>query len=239
MSTFTVTFSEFFEDFDATTVDDAVNLSGLIGLDTYPVPEASYRDVLNKKIIRRFWDREIAHGTMDKFAMRIETVLLEEMPYYNELYLTTQMQFDPMMTMDLKTVATGEQTSSQQGTNLATNTEESHARSVNSMTPQNQLSGNGDYADSMADSNSDGRNTSNATTTGEGEVTNNTTSQTTGYQGIPSELLRRYRDTIINVDMMILNRLESLFMSITSSGSEYFFTESPYYLQYFPGRYYI
>lgn len=239
MASFTFTLAEHFEHHGLLTVDEAATRPELIGLDKYPLLEESYRETFNKKIIRRFWDRESAHETPEKFAMRMETVLLEEMPYFNELLATTQMQFDPMKTMDLKTVATGEQTSSQQGTNLATNTEESHARSVNSMTPQNQLSGNGDYADSMADSNSDGRNTSNATSTGEGEVTNNTTSQTVGYQGIPSELLRRYRDTIINVDMMVLSRLEGLFMSITSTGSEYFFTESPFHLGYWPGRYYI
>lgn len=228
MATFTYTLAELMEHRGALTVEDALKLSSVVGLDKYPAPSEAYRAVLNEKILRRYWNREIGHESVEWFAFRVDTKLREVMPYYNELYSTTQLEFDPMKTMDLETVSTGKQTHNESGTNLSTNVADSGSRTVNSVTPQMQLSGNGDYADTMADTNSESKNTANASQHGEGEKEQTNTSRTSGYQAIPSDLLVKYRDTIINVDLMILDHLSGLFMAVTSSGDEYLYEQSPY-----------
>lgn len=228
MATFTYTLAELMEHRGADTVEDALKLSNVVGLDKYPVPSEAYRFVLNEKILRRYWNREIGYETVEMFAFRVDAKLREVMPYYNELYSTTQLEFDPMKTMDLETVSTGKQTHNESGTNLSTNVADSGSRTVNSVTPQMQLSGNGDYADTMADTNSESKNTANASQHGEGEKEQTNTSRTSGYQAIPSDLLVKYRDTIINVDLMILDHLSSLFMAVTSTGDEYLYEQSPY-----------
>ena len=55
----------------------------LIGLDDYPIWDEGYRNELNTKIVKRFWNREIAHETHEEFRFRMDTVMCEIMPYYN------------------------------------------------------------------------------------------------------------------------------------------------------------
>jgi len=235
MATFTMTIAEIMEQEGANNVMDALNHCAVVGLDSYPAPSEKYRAVLNEKILRRYWNREIGYEHTETFRFRVDTKLREVMPYYNELYNTTQLEFDPMKTMDLETVSTGKQTHNESGTNLSTNVADSGSRTVNSVTPQMQLSANGDYADTMADTNSESKNTANASQHGEGEKEQTNTSRTSGYQAIPSDLLVKYRDTIINVDLMILDHLSGLFMAVTSSGDEYFYSQSPYLNGTWPG----
>jgi hypothetical protein len=49
-----------------------------------------------------------------------------------------------------------------------------------------------------------------------------TNSNTKGYQGVAADLLMRYREALLNIDVMILNELEELFMLVWDNGDEYF-----------------
>lgn len=264
-----MTLAEIAEDHDIDTVEEFIKDSAyLFGLDTYPLFNESYRDILNEKIIRRYWNREIAFETVEMFRFRMFAKMHEIMVYYNQLYDSTKIKFDPMSTMDIQTDAgtktstvgegtadsttssTGskDSTHAEEGNNNSTNAADTGSRSVSSTTPQNQLSRNGDYADSMVDNNTESSNTSNAHNTGEGSETStsqddgtssgNTTSKgeqvgktdsrTHGYQAVSSDLLRKYRDTFLNIDMMVLDNLAGMFMAITSTGDEYFYEEMSY-----------
>jgi hypothetical protein len=82
------------------------------------------------------------------------------------------------------------------------------------------LSGSGDYATSASDSNSASDSSGNSTQDETNDV--NTNSNTKGYQGVASDLLMRYREALLNIDVMILNELEELFMLVWDNGDEYF-----------------
>lgn len=300
MATFTMTVSEILEMHDIDTVEEALPIAHVLGLDAYPIFDEAYRDHLNQRIIARYWNREVGFETQEMFRFRMWAKMMEEMPYFNQLYESTKIKFDPISTIDITTVGNdnivhgdkvvnhgtnvtdsdvtnvdkviGHGTSvtdsdtvnHSEGTNVASNTANSGSRTVNSIMPQNQLSGNGDYADNASDNNTAGTNTSDTVETGDGTsatdstVTDDSTqdrngtqetditvtdestqdrngtqdvarnSNTKGYQGLPADLLRRYRETLINVDMMILERLAPLFMSVTSSGDEPFHSTSPF-----------
>lgn len=288
MATFTMTLSEIMDTYGVDTIDDAVPMASVFGLDKYPIFDDTYRDELNRKIIARFWNREIGQETDEKFRMRMDTRMREIMVEKNQLYLSEQIKFDPMKTIDLSTVVnetgsgtlhgttsstqdTTEQTDGTHGntkttdadvTADSTSTKEAKSRAVSSVMPQNQLSGNGDYADNAQDSVSNGTDTSHTetgttstetddgsnslTSTGtndqSGVADSSTTDQrdrtstTTGMQALPAQLLQQYRDTILNIDLQILTDLERLFMSVTSNGDEVFYTQdqSNYY-PYFNG----
>jgi hypothetical protein len=94
---------------------------------------------------------------------------------------------------------------------------------VNSDTPETPLSGDEDYATSLADVNSTAEND---TTSTQGNTSDNTgtvngTTTTTGFQGAASDLLTKYRATLLNIDMMILPQLNELFMLVRGNGTEY------------------
>lgn len=225
----------------------AVELAnGEIGLDTYPIFEDEYRELLNKKIVDHYAYREIGFETIDMFINRLRTRMNEIMPPMNKLYLSERLDFDPLSTMDMTSETDSDSTLLSEGTENSTAASNSKtgskARNVSSVLPQQQLSGNGDYADAASDAISDTEVDSDATdnrvsqSTGTNQATS--TAHTTGYSGSPSDLLLRYRDTIVNVDMMVINALEDLFMGIWNTADEYSQnTVSGYSGFYFGGMY--
>ena len=228
MATFTMTLSEIMEQRGNITVADSLKDAHVLGLDMYPIFDEGYRDILNDKILRRYWNQEIAHETVEMFRFRMHARMNEIMPYWNQMFESTKIKFDPISTMDITTVADNATTHNESSTNLATNTADSNARTVNSIMPQVHLSENGDYADSANDNATESKNTSNANTTGEGEQSAKVNSNTKGYQGLPADLLRRYRETLLNVDMMVLDDVKTLFMAVWSSDDSYFYTQENY-----------
>lgn len=56
-----------------------------------------------------------------------------------------------------------------------------------------------------------------------------------GYQGHAAELLMRYRESLMNIDMMVINDLNNLFMGVWDNGDEFSTTNRNYYgRSYFP-----
>lgn len=59
---------------------------GVLGLDSYPLFDESYRSHLNEKIIDHFYFREIGFETAAHFAWQMRRTMAEIMPYFNPLY---------------------------------------------------------------------------------------------------------------------------------------------------------
>jgi len=228
MPNFTLLLNEVIEITGGTTelVNGVTKMTGgNIGLNYYPIFDEAYRDSLTGRIIDHYWNREIGLETISMFQMNMRKKMNEIMPYYNKLYLSTQLEIDPLKTVDLSTIShgTGEQTGTQtaNGTNNSTNTAKS--RAVNSDTPQTMLSDNEDYATAGVDSNS--QSTVEGTNEQSGNTTENSTTDSTvtssGYQGVPGTLITMYRDSLINVDLMVIGELEELFMQVWDTGDTY------------------
>ena len=116
---------------------------------------------------------------------------------------------------------------------------DSKSRAVNSDFPQTMLSETGDYASSAADSVSeskgsgsgheevegttDTRSKSNESVDSLGESEQDETGLITGegQYGNASALLMAYRDTILNVDAMVIAELKPLFFGLWDIGDEY------------------
>ena len=69
----------------------------------YPIFDESYRSVLETKIIRHFYTREIAAETVGLWKLWLETKMNEIMPYYNQLYKSELIEFNPLYDVDLTT----------------------------------------------------------------------------------------------------------------------------------------
>lgn len=205
-----------------------VSPNGDIGLNAYPIWDEGYRADLNKKIVDHYHNREIGLETVDMFRFAMRRRMAEVMPYYNDLYSTTKINFDPLSTVDLRTISSGSNETDVETLSESENETRSagNSRAVNSTFPQNMLSGSGDYATGATDTNSEsdgsgsGKDTASSTTKGESD----SESHTTGYQGVASDLVQRYRDTLLNIDLMVINELSDLFMMVWGNSDEY----SPY-----------
>lgn len=207
-----------------------------IGLATYPIFDETYREGLNRKIIEHFYLQEIGTETISLFILFLKRRMNEIMPYWNQIYESQKIEFDPLATYDLSTVRdeTAEdisvRNSSTENTNDATSTSgaTSSSGSVASTTPQTMLSGSKDYATNAnrADSKSDTTGAQSGKTTGIGQdnnqvnTTGNTTSRTKGFQGSAANLLRAYRESLLNTDMLVIEQLEDLFMGIWNTHDE-------------------
>lgn len=69
-----------------------------LALNDYPIFAEEYRGYLNQKIIDHFYFREIGQETPDRFNFFLKRKMNEIMPYYNELYKSQLIEFDPMAT---------------------------------------------------------------------------------------------------------------------------------------------
>lgn len=195
--------------------------SGSINLERYEIFNEDYRQRLNGLIIDRFYNREIAHETIDIFRLALRRWLNENMPYWNAQYEAGLLKIDPLSTIDMKTVAktTGDQTSTGNDTSNTATTTGATSRSVFSDLPQTMLAGNEDYASNATDSNSQSGVTGTGTNESEAvtESKTDSDSQTTGYQGHTVELLMAYRESVWNVDTMLLDSMDPLFMGVFMS----------------------
>lgn len=194
---------------------------GSIGLDRYPIFDESHREDLNEKIVQHYAMREIGFDTDDMFIFELRRKMNEIMPPYNELYKSETFLIDPLSTVDLTTVSSGENS---QGTHSdqkhsGSNTTESKGRGVTSEPPSQQLSANGQYATGVSDSHSTADVSESADTTADATQTGSQsgTGHQTGRQGPQAPLVQAYRDIILNIDMMIIGDLEELFMQVLSS----------------------
>jgi hypothetical protein len=69
----------------------------------FPIFDESYRNVLCTKILRHYYMREICEETVGLWKLRLETKLNEVMPYYNQLYKSELLEFNPLYDIDLTT----------------------------------------------------------------------------------------------------------------------------------------
>ena len=69
----------------------------------YPIFDENYRPLLEKKILKHFYTREIGQETYGLWKLKLNTKMNEIMPYYNKLYNSELLEFNPLYDVDLTT----------------------------------------------------------------------------------------------------------------------------------------
>lgn len=69
----------------------------------FPIYDESYRSVLETKILRHYYFNEIGFETVGMFKHYLKARLNEIMPYYNQLYKSELLEFNPLYDVDLTT----------------------------------------------------------------------------------------------------------------------------------------
>lgn len=95
----------------------------------YPIFDESYRSVLETKILKHFYLREICAETVGVWKHFLNMRMNEIMPYYNKLYNSELIEFDPFYDTDLTkdykkdTKGQGSETDIYEGSTIVTDTE--------------------------------------------------------------------------------------------------------------------
>lgn len=69
----------------------------------YPIFDTEYKSVLETKILKHFYTREIGAETVGLWKLWLNTKMNEIMPYYNQLYKSALIDFNPLYDVDLTT----------------------------------------------------------------------------------------------------------------------------------------
>ena len=249
---------------------------------SFPIFDENYRSVLETKILKHFYTREIGLETVGLWKLKLDTKLNEIMPYFNQLYTSQLYAFNPFYDIDLTRkhridgsgtkdtdTATNTQTEhnitvDESGNSTATDSGNSNSESANtrtntktdafserySDTPQGALTDlradkyltNATLRDDNVNDNTNESGTDKTSTNTNAENTENKSTETNGnnrtnvngnvsstltntedyletVQGKNggssySKLLMEYRETFLNIDMMVMNELEDLFMQL-------------------------
>lgn len=168
----------------------------------FPIFDEDYRTVIETKIIKHYYTREISEETFGLWKLRLNTKMNEIMPYYNQLYKAWSVDFNPLYDTDITTEHTLDNESTQTTTGKSTDRF--------SDTPQGSLQNieNNTYLSNatIVDSNASG--TSNST--------DEYLEKITGKRGSMSysKMLDEYRESLINIDSMIIVDLKDLFFKL-------------------------
>ncbi len=247
MTTFTKTLEEVLEDVYGETMDpddyqigydefvfEGVNYGRLpslssytpLGLGDYPIFNEQYRAILNGKIIEEYYHQEIGQETVELFIWRLRVKMNQIMPFYNQLYESTRIEYDALDSMRIHSVTNEvlETTEDTTAENVTDTESKSGSRAIGSDFPQMMLAANGDYASNGSDLNGTAEvdSTTNSTANSNSNNESNRDNLVTGYQGAASDLITKYRNSLINIDTSVLADLSDNFMGVLNNGDEYF-----------------
>lgn len=265
--------------------------------------EEAHRALLLKKILLHYYSREIGYETVGLWKLKLNQKMIEIMPYYNQLYESELLKFDPLQNVDVTHTHEGEYNDDEKVDNLrntenheATHTEQvsdatenvtlRHSRTTTqgndvrtndivsngeswtlfSDTPQGGINGIANASSGSVSDNSYLTNATHVITTPDeqsvtqshgnivetynadgdkadttvvhaevdtqgtkntnGKITDDNAKNTQGTDAYEnkdigkigtetySEMLQKYRDTFLNIDLMVIRELEPLFMGL-------------------------
>lgn len=248
-------------------VDEVIQKSLPVIFDfDFPIFDEKYRGILESKILKHYYTREIAFETIGLWKLKLATKLNEIMVYYNQLYKSELLEFNPLYDVDITrqhisdsdgTRGTTSSDNSKYDSNRDTNVTGRNSSDIDSSVTGNTNSNRKDmYSDTPQGTITDlesGKYLTNARINNDVENNSSKTSGTTtdsidtdtsenintsknqtrnedvkfsnletyietvkGKQGSGdySEMLKKFRTTFLNIDMMIIEELSDLFFNL-------------------------
>lgn len=202
--------------------DDSYNLFD----QPYNLYNNELKPYFQEKFFQHFMFYEIGFDNVNIFKQHLISTLNDIYPKYKQLYETEIrcQNIDFMLNKDLKESyirkLNGESEGNSQATSTSDNTSNSNDLSIANDTPQNKIDDLDKYMTSASKSNS---NSTNNSTSNANNTIKNKSNNTEEYElisqgniGITSsaELLEKWRNVLINIDLMILKELENLFLFV-------------------------
>ena len=161
--------------------------------------------------------REIGYETIGLFKHYTKVYMREIMERYLPLIYSNSINYDPLVNVDYTETFTRNITGS--GESESNSTNNASGLSVNSDTPQGQISKanilNGNYASNTGASETESSITD--STTNSNNTDENYTKKVKGNSGVSAtaqKMIEQYRKNIIAIDEQIIKELDKLFMGL-------------------------
>lgn len=162
-------------------IDDVVEKSWNKIFKNFAIFDESYRKHLCTKILKHFYTREICAETVALWKFWLNQKMDEIMPYYNQLYNSERIKFDPMIENKLLRTITEENTGDKTGSN------NSARQSQNSSSGSDNTSNTGTIADNSVVAQKGTSDISTTTTNSDNTDTTNSATSETSSQVLHSD----------------------------------------------------
>ena len=196
----------------------------------YPIFDSAYKPVIETKIIKHYYTREICTETYGRWKMFLDAKMNEIMPYYNQLYNSELIKFNPLHDTDLTRKHQKDNSGDSNGTGTMNGTLNRTTGSTDdawkyySDTPQGGVTGlaSHTYLTNATHNTDNATGTQNDTTTNRNTNANEYTDTEKYIEFVTgknsgmsfSKMLLEYRDTFLNIDVRIINELKDLFFNL-------------------------
>ena len=183
------------------------------GLNDYPIFNESYRNILNQKILNHYYENEIGFETANLFKFYLNNKLNEIMPYYNQLYLAQETALTNIFNNVDLTEESERQNESTANTNSSS---QSNNKNLFQDTPQGRI----DFQDledqKWATNYTINKGNIDDTSETTGNNNENFTRHIYGNNGnkYNIDILNDIKNKMMNIDLLIINELNDLFMQI-------------------------
>ena len=184
-------------------------------MNSYPIFDENYRNTLNQNILYHYYENEIGFETASLFRFYLNQKLNEIMPYYNELYKVQKKLIDENLLLNnvnLTETLHGSNTTETSSTSQSSN----KGKNLFQDTPQGQISqtdiDNQTWATNLTLNKNKIEDESNATGNGTNEYLKTIIGNNGGKFNI--DVLNDIKNNLMNIDLMIINELNDLFMGI-------------------------
>lgn len=207
MSKYTIEINQLVNDLDFNLFDFEYNLY-----------DNELKSVFEKKFIDHFYFYEIGLTPIARFKKALQIKLNDIYPYYKQLYQTELRckDIDFMLNKDLKESYTRELTGNSSVNQSSTSTSNDTSLNINNDTPQNKIDDLDNYMTSASKNTDNSTMSSNGTNSAENNSTETYSLISQGNIGVTSsaELLEKWRNVLINIDQLIFEECNDLFMLI-------------------------
>lgn len=189
----------------------------------YPIFDENYRNILNNNILNHYYENEIGFETAPLFRFYLNQKLNEIMPYYNELYKVQRKLINENLLLNnvnLTEQLSGQNATQSSSTSQSTNSGTSNNKNLFQDTPQGQISNtdidNQTWATNLTLDRNTTNNTINDSSNASGSGTNSYLKTIIGNNGnkFNIDILNDIKNNLMNIDLMIINELNDLFMQI-------------------------
>ena len=185
---------------------------------SYPIFDASYKSVLESKILQHYYTREIGLETYGLWKNFLRMKMREIMPYYNKLYASELMNFNPFYDVDLTIDRLDKRDETGNDTTVGTGTTSNDNWDYYNDTPQGGITGiqTRRYLTDVRNITDNGSTSSNVTSNNKVNTIDDYLEHIKGKRGGQSysKLLQEFRDTFLNIDLMIIDELKDLFLNL-------------------------
>ena len=184
----------------------------------YNLYDNELKSAFEKKFIDHFYFYEIGLTPIARFKKALQIKLNDIYPYFKQLYQTELrcIDIDFMLNKDLKEQYTREVTGNSSVNQSSTSTSNDTSLNINNDTPQNKIDDLDQFMTSASKNTDNSTMNSSGTNSAENNSTETYSLVSQGNIGVTSsaELLEKWRNVLINIDQLIFEECNDLFMLI-------------------------